>query len=471
MRALLLLGILLSPLLSASLRAQDDDDRHGPRPRRVAEAKAQFETNSAAFKGDADKLVLPGLVADRKTRTVEILAESTGLTGGEVAEFLLVDQGSSHGYEALLWSFAKPSDVHRALEFIGLTPGTPQNPALPRLWSDGDRVNVQVSAPDGDASFPIEHMIVDNKTEARLPAEGFIFAGSITIKAPDGSGKRQYVADSYDPRSVASLYSEPAAVLDVPRQVSQGEAYGNQVINPEYALTGGELLKIVMTPADPDGRSRTRHLVLAIASGSASNVVACRLSEEEGDVLHAGLPLKDMLGKIESLRSEDTDCMITLSFGDTLPIAEVARACAVLGMMEVMGIVKIKPPGEGELYYRAFVPDKAWMTPEKRPTQPWELHLARKEGTLTGTMVLHEAVWADGSIEPTFTRAEFPAPTPGAIRARLDQDAREREKASRRPLPGVLLIFAEPGLAYRDVLSFIAPVLTTHDTIYVFAGE
>ena len=81
-----------------------------------------------AYEGNSDVLVLPGLVADRKERKVDILVEATGLAGGAVAEFLLVDQSSSHGYEALLWSFAKPSDVHAALLFIGLRPGAPYNP-------------------------------------------------------------------------------------------------------------------------------------------------------------------------------------------------------------------------------------------------------------------------------------------------------------------------------------------------------
>ena len=69
----------------------------------------------------------------------------------------------------------------------------------------GDVVNI----PDcyADSRFNPE---IDKKTGEPLPVEGFIFAGSILKKAPDGSGKPRYVADVYDNRVRRPDYwSEP----------------------------------------------------------------------------------------------------------------------------------------------------------------------------------------------------------------------------------------------------------------------
>ncbi|MBT3295361.1 MAG: hypothetical protein HN919_20080 [Verrucomicrobia bacterium] len=460
-------GVAFGLLLVGSLCAQDDYDTYGPQPTGAPQAKKQYEANLKAHKGNRDRLVLPGLVADRKERTVDVLAECTGLNEGDLAEFLLVDQGSSHGYEALLWSFAKPSDVHRALEFIGLKPGAPHNPALPRLWSDGDRVCLMVQSKDGDA-FPIEQMILDNETETTLPEEGFVFAGSIMVPPQAGQSQPHYAADVYDPRSVASVYNEPAAVLDVPRAVGKGEAYGNQVVNPEYSAQAGELVTIVMTPADPDGQPPVRELLLSIDSITASNKVACRLLEAKGDVLHAESSMSAMLEQLVVLSKEGATISVDLAFADTLPVRHVGKICTLMAMMETMGMVRVKPPADGALYYRAFVPDKRWSRPEGRPTQPWELHLTRKAGKLTGELVLHEAVWADGSMDPTFTRKACAVAVPGDLRTAMDRDAKERQAAGRRPLPAVLLVFADPGLTYGEVVSFVTPTLSMHSTVYVF---
>lgn len=460
-------------LLAGTLRAQDDFDDYGPKPTGGPKARAQYEANLTRHTGKPDILVLPGLVADRKARTVEVLAESTGLAAGDVAEFLLVDQGSSHGYEAMLWSFAKPSDVHRALEFIGLKAGTPPNPAVPRLWSDGDRVSVVVR-PEGGVEFPIEHLIVDNESGETLPAEGFVFAGSIRVPSRDGAGEPLYAADAFDPRSVASLYNEATAVLDVPRHANQGELYGSQVVNPECVSAGGELLTIVMTPLDPENAPRARNLTLRCGVAAPPATDAFRLIADDDKVVASGSTLKEILEHLVAMRQregENVNIYISMLFDDALPLVDVSKSCLLLSMVEVMGVIRIKPPAPGQLYHRAFAPDKRWLEPAGRSVQPWELHLAKTEGALAVKMVLYEAVWAKGSTTPTFTRRECDVAAPEAVRATLDAEEKKRRESGARPVPPVLLVFSEPGLRYGQVMAFVRPALSTHDTIYVFIEE
>jgi hypothetical protein len=462
---LLCVGMLVSVV---PLSAQDDYDDYGPQPTGAPQAKAQYEANRAAYKGNPDILVLPGLKADRKARTVEILAEATGVGGDDVAEFLLIDQNSSHGYEAMLWSFAKPSDVHRGLEFIGLEPGTPYNPRAIRLWSDGDRVNVGLREVEGDEVVPIEWLILDTETGETLPEEGFIFAGSMVVQPRDGKGEAQYVADVYDPRSVASIYSEPAAVLDVPRQVSKGEAYGRQVVNPEFAQEAGTLLTIVMTPGDPDGKERGRDLRLSVDTAAGSTGVVYQLVEKGGASLCKVPVLSSVLERIVGEKDSGGVPHLELVFGGGAPLLQVGKTAAVLAMMETMGMVRVNPPSDGQLFYRSFIPDRTWLTPEGRPTQPWELHLVRENGKLVGEMVWHEPIWSADSIEPTFRPRTHAVSTPEALCNELAKDADARQKEKKSALPPVLLVYSNGDMHYADMMRFVGPVLETHGTVYVF---
>lgn len=462
--ALLIAGLAL---VSGTLPAGDDGGTYGPKPKGEAAARAQYEANLSACKGNPHKLVLPGLVADRKARTVEVLAESTGLQAEEIVEFLLVDQSSDRGYEALLWSYAKPSDVHRALEFIGLVPGAPYNPAALCFWPDGGRVLVAVTMADGKR-FPIERLVTDTVAGTTLPESGFVFGGSVMAPPRDGKGEALYGADVDDVRSVASIYNNPLSVLDVPRQVNKSEAYGQQVVNPDYALPYGELLTVVMTPGEPGEQPCAGALTLSIDRAVVSNGIACCLSEADGSVLLKDNAITPVLERITAVGKGEEAVRVDLSFGQDFPLVQARRVCAVMAMMESMGVVRIEPPAAGQLYYRAFLPDKQWLTPAQRPAQVWELHLARKDGRVAGQLVWHEEDESGGGSTPVYTTIASDVATSRDVRARLEAFAAERQAAGKTPPPAVMLVYAAPGLRYGETVSFVAPSVAPHDVVYVF---
>lgn len=465
-RLLVLVALLMACGLTG--RAQEEDEHYGPRPTGMAKSRERDEVARAAHAGNPDMLVLPGLVANRKTRQVDVLAESTGLGAGTELEFLLVDQDSSHGYEALLWSHAKPSDVHKALEFIGLKPGSPYNPAAMRFWADGDPVKLSVSV-DGGIPVPIEELVLDNETETTLPEDGFIFTGSVTVLSPDGSGASAYAADVYDPKSVASIYNEPAAVLDVPRQANKGELYGRQVVNPETALEHGALLTILMEPGASGKVGPAPRADLSLLYPPAATGVVFRLAGADGAVLAESGELVPVLEQLSALRKGEIPPQVKLHVAQTLPLREILKPAVSLAMMETLGMLRMEPPPEGQLYYRAFVPQKEWLLPQGRPSQPWELHLRLQEdGAVGAEMVLNESVWSGTDLQPTFNRRVLPVADPAALRSQLDAEAKARVAEGKAPLPGVLLVFAPPALTYGQVLSYLAPVLGSHGTMYVF---
>lgn len=462
--------LIAGALLAYACMGQETPESYGPKPARAKEAKAQYEAHLAASKGNPDLLVLPGLKADRKARTVEVLVETTGLKADDIAEFLLVGLESSHGYEALLWSYAQPGDVRQALAFIGLKPGLPRNPLVPRLSLGGDRVTLKVRD-DTDKEFPIERLILDKQTEKTLPEEGFVFSGSMTVPAKGTNSAPRYVADIDERRSVASLYNEPTAMLDVPRRVSQGEVYGQQVVNPEYAVAGGLLRTVVMSPAPSDGKPPVRELRLLLAAGQGTNAIVCSLTEKGKPICEAA-PLMTVVERLTALRKEGAEpSCLEFCLGDNLPLADVSKTSIVFAMMEALGMIVIQPPAPGHLYYRAFVPDKEWQTPEGRPCQPWELHLSRMDVKVTGLLVWQESVWSADGTQETFKRHEHKVAHAQALHARLGKDAQERQAAGKSALPGVLLVFAQPDLTYGELTAFLRPSLETHGTVYVFMEQ
>mgnify|MGYP006303150745 CR=1 FL=1 len=64
----------------------------------------------------------PYVLADLEAREVLVWGEDTGMIPGDPLEFFVIAENSGHDYEALMISYARPSDIHQALEKIGLVP-------------------------------------------------------------------------------------------------------------------------------------------------------------------------------------------------------------------------------------------------------------------------------------------------------------------------------------------------------------
>ncbi len=494
-------------LPAAQLAAQEDladaaqenlPAQYGDRPTHAAGVTTAYEANLAKHKGAHDVLVLPGLVADRKARRVELMAEATGLTAETIVEFLLIDAGGSKGYESLLWSFARPSDVHRALEFIGMTPGNPFNPAKLRFWSKGERVVASVAAADdlgdsddlGDDDVPtrFERLVIDRSTGKSLPEVGFVFAGSLMVDVPGRqSGRhpgRAYAADVLDPQSVASIYNDPTTVLDVPRRVGQGAVYGTQIVGPAYDFAKHELVKIILEPEYKDGRRRVVDLVLEVRRSAAEAPPESGPADRTGPAASVEFLLRDAVGKLMTekpqlpavlrifgrLIRQGHDPYVSVRFDAALRLSEVRQVCRLIGAIDCETGIRVEPPGPGQLYYEALLPDMELLDRGSRLIDPWELRLVRSrekvEEKITAALTLHECVFVDGNSKPEATT--FDVETPDALRRQLDADAARRKAAGRRPGPPILLVFADANLTYGRLVDFLGPALTTHNIIHVF---
>ncbi len=100
-------------------------------------------------------------------------------------------------HETVVTIEAKPSDVHKALEALGLKAGTPvmgESDKPPQ----GPKVNIylDVPGPDGRAKrVPIERTLVESRTNKPMPKVEWRFTGSIRKKSAPDKDDLVYGAD------------------------------------------------------------------------------------------------------------------------------------------------------------------------------------------------------------------------------------------------------------------------------------
>jgi hypothetical protein len=429
-------------------------------------------SNASRYKGSTDMLALPGLVADRKRQCVEVLAESTGLSSNSIVEFLLISETSQHGYEAIGVSFAKPSDIHKALEFIGMRAGAPYNPQQLRMWPKGERVliNLLPQTPGSNATpLRLERLVLDRKSGRPLPDAGFIFTGSLMV---DGEQGREYAADAWEPKAVVSIYNEPYAVFDIPRIAAKSAVYGDQVVNPECALGRGVLLSLRLEPEYKDGRKRVRDLVLEVAPGTALSDLeeggaVYALCDPEGKALAKGRRLADARQVLADLVKQGEDPFVAVRFQPEMRLDKVRNVCRLISDLDDGNLLRVEPPGPGQLLYRAFLANEQWRKREQRAGQPWELVLPPK-----GPGKLIRVEEADDALmeAPVFKTTEFAVANAQDLARRLAEDAAARKQENKRPRLPVILVFAEPGAGYGELVEMLKPVLAENYVIYVFLG-
>ncbi len=437
-----------------------------PREKNRAAVAQAFKDNQARAAGNPDLWVRMGVVADRKARRVAIQAEAMGLEkGGNPPEFFLIAERSAHDYEALAVSFAKPSDVHEALVFIGLHPGRPVNGAALQFWPKGERVVVTFACNDPRKPFgPVraESLFMDNRTGAILPATGLVFTGSRPASTPGGKAdEKVYGADVEDPHSIAANYNEAHSVLDIPRQCPKGAAYDHLAVNPEYVLPMHAMVTVCMEPERRDGTNRVVDVALTVKPG-AGKALAFDLTLAGGGPRVANGSLNDVLREFTGLTGKGRDPFVTVAFDDALELRTVRDTCALLASIETENGIRIEPPPAGQLYYKSFVPPEKFRDRANRLAQPWELHFSRKGEALVVRLTQVVEVWKTDDLRPELKISHADVPTPEALC---------QELTARGPGLPVILVFAPPTVTHGEVLRFVGPVLKTHGTVHVYLQE
>src|SRR5678810_347828 len=113
-----------------------------------------------------------GVVVDKEKKTVTVPAqvaprkindpEFTEIYPIEVVACAEFPKGQK-AHETVITVDAKPSDVHKALESLGLKAGKPAAPGGEDSVAEGPLLKISLNLPNGK-SIPIERTLIDKKT-------------------------------------------------------------------------------------------------------------------------------------------------------------------------------------------------------------------------------------------------------------------------------------------------------------------
>jgi hypothetical protein len=146
----------------------------------------------------------PGVTLDKEKKTVTVAAKIaprkindpryTEIYPIEVIACAEFPKGQK-AHETVVTVDAKPSDVHKALEDLGLKPGKPANPGGEDSIAEGPELKISLELPSGKL-VPIEKTLIDKKTGKTMPALKWRFTGSVMKQLDPNKADKTYAADN-----------------------------------------------------------------------------------------------------------------------------------------------------------------------------------------------------------------------------------------------------------------------------------
>jgi hypothetical protein len=133
--------------------------------------------------------------------------------------------------------------------------------------------------------------------------------------------------------------------------------------------------------------------------------------------------------------------------------------------------VRIEPPPPGQLYYKAFMPDRDLLDRDARFYHPWELALSEKDGAVSGKLLRINSVYRNGATKSELEIAEVSVSSPQDLRKELEAEAERTKKTKTMAKPPVIMVFAPASLKYGQLIKFLELALPTHKTIHVYVDE
>jgi hypothetical protein len=158
------------------------------------------------FARGAEETIGPGVVADKEKRIVVIDAKVAPrkIDDPRYKEVYPIEviacwpfPKGQKAHETVVTIEAKPSDVHKALETLGLKPGAPVMGEAKKP-PQGPAVNVYLEVPGPDdrpRKLAIDKVLVDPKTNRPMPKVEWRFTGSVMSKPDPNKDDKVYGAD------------------------------------------------------------------------------------------------------------------------------------------------------------------------------------------------------------------------------------------------------------------------------------
>ena len=457
----------LAAALPAGLATAQTITPATPRDTNQRIVTAWHERDLTLARTNKDLFVRPGLIADRRARSVRVYGESNSLKPGDPVEFLLIAENSGKDYESQAIAFALPSDVCKALEFIGLKSGAPVDASALRFWPRGERVKVTLDllTTNGTATTfgRAESTVIDTRTNRPLSEVGFAFCGGRWTTEANGtsaSTTRVYASDVYSPNSIISVYSEGSTVLDVPRRAAQQEVYTFQVPNPHRPLPAAGLVQFTFTPEFEDGAARLVDWTVRLGS-TTNGAPLFTVTDTTGKVFLTRQPIDALAAVTTKMVASGRELYTVIVPDDTVELGALRTACVAVEALEDAGNLRVEPPPPGQPYYKAFLPNEKHRDRANRPIQPFELSLTASGTGATGVLTLATEDWKPGASTPTYRETKWPVALPQDLATPFSQ----------KDAPAVLLVFAPRQLTYGQLRPYAAVAVERKMILFVFTGN
>jgi len=420
-------------------------------------AQTIFKSAAEALEGNERFWTAPYVIADLQQKEVLVWGQHTGMNVGDPLEFFVISEMSGHDYESLMISYAAPSDIHRALEKIGLQPGTPVHPDAYEFWPRGDRVSATILwKPEGEKApveMAVEKTAIEN--EKVMKPEPWVFTGAPTLPSRVNEGETVYGADEFSPNSIASTFNLRNTVFDLPRQGSKTQTYGTFLRNPQLKAPDGTPMILRLRPAVKGTYPEALDFSLHLSAGNPEVKIEGDNAPEAENLEELGAALNQRLNQEHFLR---------VVFDESLTLTDLSTLARKIQLIEQhVNTVRVSPPRPGRLYYQAFIPDPAYRNRAKRPSQPIELHLREINGNWSATVMELTEVWNEGRT-PDIVEKRVDVSTPADWQAYL------KKREEKNP---VLFLYAAGDTPHSTLLEWVSPVLEQFPIIFVyqFAAE
>lgn len=473
--ALALFAALLAPTAAAPLYADADAEKRLDDLRDLVATR--HEENARKYANNKDMLVYPGLIADRKARRVTLTAAAAALSHRDPIEFFLIPENSVKDHETLALTFAKPSQIHEAMQFIGMKPGRPVNYDKLHLWPKGERVAMifhwhEPPASEGQPSQlrsvraeTLVHRVDEKDNRTPLPATGLLYTGSY-MTTNENTGQKVLAADISDSMSIASTYNEPSTLFDLPYRAPQSDVYGSLQGNPNYRFKRYDEVTITIEPLDKPGHTRVLDLDLKIYSankGPAGSLKQLGFAlYHDKKQLNPGRDFQGVITTLARLSRENKDPFVTAHVDGQITVQAVKQMMTLLSAMQSHEGMRLEAPPEGQLFHEAFMPPDHWRDRKKRLLEPWELHLSEDGSDVPVRLLDVREEWLGGG-KSKITETPHEVKTPEDV-ARIVKEQDDKR-------PRAIFVFTPANLLYEDLLAWLTPAMKTHEVVYVFLPE
>ena len=205
--------------------------------------------------GAADQEFAPGIRVDKDKGTISIDAKvaprklNDEKYKGEIYPIEVIAcwpyPKGQKAHETVVAVDVKPSDVHRAVESLGLKPGKParaegQTPEGPEV-----QIFLEVTGPDGQPRrVPIERSLVDRRTKKPAPKLQWRFTGSVRTKPNPEKEETVYGADLTG--TLIAIFPVTDQTVFQTNLTLKEEKYVKLETNPEVVPKEGTAVKLVI---------------------------------------------------------------------------------------------------------------------------------------------------------------------------------------------------------------------------------